>query len=307
MNKIKVGLIYGGQSFEHEVSLETARSIRENIDTDKFELIDIFIDRDGKFDESLLDQIDVAFLAVHGPNCEDGKLQAFLENRGVKYTGPGVEASRINMNKTVMHDVFKKNGLPTVDYKGFAEIDQTIIIKYIKETGLPVIVKPNNMGSSVGMTKLDRIDEIDIALKMALQCDDSIIIEKAIPKPREIEVAVMGNDKLIISEPGEVLTNGNVYSYETKYLNPFSTTVNTNLDQHQKDYVKSTAEKAYIVTGCKGYSRIDFLLSEEKIYINEINTLPGFTSISMFPKLMANIGIDYKDLITRIINLALEN
>jgi len=307
MNKIKVGLIYGGQSFEHEVSLETARSIRENIDTDKFELIDIFIDRDGKFDESLLDQIDVAFLAVHGPNCEDGKLQAFLENRGVKYTGPGVEASRINMNKTVMHDFFKKNGLPTVDYKGFAEIDQTIIIKYIKETGLPVIVKPNNMGSSVGMTKLDRIDEIDIALKMALQCDDSIIIEKAIPKPREIEVAVMGNDKLIISEPGEVLTNGNVYSYETKYLNPFSTTVNTNLDQHQKDYVKSTAEKAYIVTGCKGYSRIDFLLSEEKIYINEINTLPGFTSISMFPKLMANIGIDYKDLITRIINLALEN
>ena len=306
MNKIKIGIIFGGQSFEHEVSKMTAKSIIENIDRELFDFKEIYITKDGNFDEELLNDIDVAFLAVHGPNCEDGKLQKYLEIHKIKYTGPGVEASKINMNKTRMHEVFKNNNLPVVEYKGFNKIDLSKITAYINQIGLPVIIKPNNMGSSVGMTKINKINELPKALRLASECDSSVIIEKAVFKPREIEIAILGNNNLIISEPGEVLTKGEIYSYETKYENPFETTINANLSVEETKKVKEIALKAYKATGCKGYSRVDFLMDNINIYINEINTLPGFTSISMFPKLMAKIGIDYKTLITKIINLALE-
>lgn len=154
MNKIKIGIIYGGESFEYDVSKMTAKSILENIDRELFDVKQIYIDKNGNFEENLLDNIDVAFLAVHGPNCEDGKLQQILENRGIKYTGPGVEASQINMDKILQHDYFKKAGLPVVEYRGFDKNDIDTIKEYVENIGMPVFVKPNNGGSSIGITEL---------------------------------------------------------------------------------------------------------------------------------------------------------
>jgi D-alanine-D-alanine ligase len=306
MNKIKVGLIYGGASPEHDVSLMTAKSIREHIDNEKFDVVDIFINKNGQMDESLLENIDVAFLAVHGPNCEDGKLQKLLENRSIKYTGPGIEASKLNMEKIAMHDAFKAMGLPVVEYRGFAKNSIDDIGSYVNEIGLPIVVKPNNGGSSIGMSKIDRIEDLEKAINNAFKYDDKICIEKALLDLREIELGVLGNDDLIISKPGEVLSNGEFYSYENKYFKPFLTTTETELNDKAKIELKDMAQKAYKTTGCRGYSRVDFFLSGDKFYINEINTLPGFTSTSMYPKLMANIGISYRDLITKIIEFALE-
>lgn len=305
--KIKVGLIFGGASPEHEVSKMTAKSILDHIDLELFDVTEIYIDKNGKFDESLLSSIDVAFLAVHGPNCEDGKLQQFLEDRKIRYTGPGVEASRINMDKVLMHESFKKAGLPTVEFHSFNKSTLNQIDDYIKKIELPIFIKPNNAGSSIGISRVKDIDNLQTAIYEAFNYDDQICIEKAVDNPREIELAVLGNDDLIISNPGEVISHGEFYSYETKYFKPFETTTESKLTQNQIDELKDLAQKAYTATGCRGYSRVDFLLGSGKIYLNEINTLPGFTSISMFPKLMEAVGIDYKTLITRIINLALQD
>lgn len=308
MKKTKVGLIYGGESFEHEVSLMTAESIRKNIDREKFDVIDIFISKTGEMDENLLKDIDIAFLAVHGPNCEDGKLQQYLEDRGVKYTGPGVRASQISLNKTLMHSVFKNAGIPTIENRGFEKNETFQIEDYVKQIGLPVFVKPNNTGSSVGMNRADNMSELDSKIQEAFKYDDGICIEKAVIKPREIEIAVLGNDSLIISEPGEILTNGEFYSYDTKYIHPFDTTTKVeNLSIEEKEKVKKWAEEAYRLIEFKGYARVDFLYKDGIIYLNEIQALPGFTQISMFPKLMMEIGVSYKDLITKIIELGIEN
>jgi len=307
--KKKVGLIYGGNSFEHEVSKMTAQSIRENIDQSLFDIKEIYIDKSGNFDKTLLKDIEVAFLAIHGPNCEDGKLQKFLQDNGLKYTGSGAKASQINMDKIIMHDYFRKAGLNTVSYFGFNKIFPIKDIKKsVNKLGLPIIVKPNNTGSSIGILRVENIDQLDDALKEAFKYDNRIIIEKAVLNPRELEVAVLGNDKLLTSKPGEIFTHGQVYSYENKYCKPFKTNkVAEELSKTQVNQLKEMAETAYCITGCKGYARIDFFMDQNgQIYINEINTLPGFTKISMFPQLMQALGFSYQDLITEIIQLALK-
>jgi len=185
--------------------------------------------------------------------------------------------------------------------------DAEIIKKTEKEIGYPCFIKPNNTGSSIGISKATNIHELRQGMQKAFKCDEKIIVEEAVANPREIEVAILGNDNLMISEPGEIDSNGEFYSYETKYFKPFNTKMETELSEEKKRELKNLAEKAYKVTSCRGYSRIDFLIDkDEEIYINEINTLPGFTKISMFPKLMGEAGIPYKNLITKIINLALE-
>ncbi|MCL5410261.1 MAG: D-alanine--D-alanine ligase [Patescibacteria group bacterium] len=307
--KIKVGLIYGGASFEHEVSRMTAKSILLNIDKELFDVKEIYIDKNGNLDENLLKDIDIAFLAVHGPNCEDGKLQKYLEDRGIKYTGSGVAASALNMNKIRMHDAFKTAGLKVVEYFGCDKSWDLLKIKenIEKNFGYPCFVKANNAGSSVGVSRVDSESELKKALEEAFKCNEKIIVEAAVKNPREFEIAVLGNNELIISLPGEVNSDGEFYSYDAKYFHPFETKANAPLQSNQSDEIKEMAEKAYKVTGCRGYARIDFLMDGGgKIYINEINSLPGFTKISMFPKMMQAIGINYKDLITRIIQLALE-
>jgi D-alanine-D-alanine ligase len=307
--KIKVAIIYGGESFEHEASKMTAQSIKENIDRELFNVREIYIDKRGNFDQKLLKGIDIAFLAVHGPNCEDGKLQKFLENKNIKYAGSGVKASKINLDKVVMHNYFKRAGLKTVDYIGFDKSSSIENIEdSVKKIGLPVIIKPNNTGSSIGVSKVEKIDQFKKALKEAFKYDNKIIIEKAIINPREIEVAILENDKLVITEPGEIVTQGKLYSYESKYFKPFKTdSVAKNLSDVQSNKIKKMAETAYRVTGCSDYARVDFFMDRDgQAYINEINTLPGFTKTSMFPQLMQASGISYRDLITKIIKLALK-
>lgn len=308
--KIKVGIIYGGESFEHEVSIMTAKSILKNIDRSLFDVKEIYIEKNGHFDREKISDIDIAFLAVHGPNCEDGKLQADLEKRGIKYTGPGVEASKVNMNKSVMHKDFFKAGLPIVKYLPFSKSNSVQAVeKQLNEFNFPIFIKPNNTGSSVGISKVESEKDLDLAIKKAFKYDDNIIIEEGIKSPREFEIGILGNKELIISEPGEILSNGEFYSYDTKYLNPFM--VNTkvkDLSQNEIKNFKELAQRAYLLTDCRGYARIDFLMDKNRnIYINEISTLPGFTKISMFPKLMEASGISYKDLITKIIELGLKN
>ena len=307
--KIKVGLLYGGASFEHQVSKMTAESILKNIDQTKFSVREIYINKKGNFNKKLLKDINVAFLAVHGPNCEDGKLQRYLEREKIKYTGSGVEASRINMDKVRMHCEFQRTGLPVVDYIGFNSKQKikNIISKVEKELFFPLIVKPNNTGSSIGVEKINNHNELINAVRRAFKYDQKIIVEQAIENPRELEISVLGNKRLILSEPGEILTHGRVYAYQAKYFKPFKTkTVAANLTNYQIKEIKRMAKSAYLATGCCGYARIDFLMDKNgQIFISEINTLPGFTKISMFPKMMEVKGIKYKDLITRIINLAL--
>lgn len=308
--KIKVGLIYGGQSFEHEVSKMTAKSILDNIDREKFDVKEIYIPKDGKFDEKILDDINAAFLAVHGPNCEDGKLQQLLENRGIKYTGAGVKASRLNMDKVAQHEIFRSAGLNVTDYLIVKSTDDLAATgkKIEEKLGFPYFVKPNNGGSSVGMSRVVNINKLQEAISEALKLDNTLIIEKAVLEPTELEVAVLGNHDLTVSEPGEIIVpDDSYYSYENKYFDPYETIQVARIKPEIAGQIKEQAKIAYKATGCAGYARVDFLVDKKnKIFINEINTLPGFTKISMFPKMMAAKGISYKELITRIIELALE-
>jgi D-alanine-D-alanine ligase len=310
MERIKVGIVYGGKSPEHQVSKMTAKSILKNINREKFDVVEIFIDRNGNFDEELLKNIDIVFLAVHGENYEDGKFQRYLDNIGVKYTGSGARASEINMNKDLQKKCFQEAGLDVVSYFVISinENLDKVALKIDGEFGYPCIIKPINTGSSLGITKVSDPSKLLPALLSAGELNEKIIIEKAIEDHRELEVSILGNSDLIVSDPGEVLTGGEVYSYEEKYFTPFETTMDvTNLSLETIEKIKNWAEKAYRVTDCWGYARVDFFLAKNgDLYINEINTLPGFTSISMFPKALGAMGITYKDLITRIIELGLE-
>lgn len=305
----KVMVIYGGDSCEHEVSKMTAQSIIDNLDRQSFDVGEIYVDKKGKFDHSLLDSADVVFLAFHGENYEDGKFQKYLDKKGIKYTGSGALSSRINMDKKVQKEHFLKAGLKVADYFcvsveiGAQAIDQLIN----KKLTYPVFVKPRNAGSSIGISKVEKSQHLAKAIGEAGKISPKLIIEKAIIKPREIEVGVLGNSELEISEPGEILSNGNFYSYQTKYFKPFETQESVkDLDQKLQQKITDWSDRAYRATGCCGYARVDFLVDmSDNLYINEINTLPGFTSISMYPKLMKSRGYDYPKLLTKIVDLAL--
>lgn len=308
--KINVGVLYGGASCEHEVSKMTAKSILKNIDRAKFNVLEIFVDKNGDFNHKNLNKINIAFLAFHGENYEDGKFQEYLDSRGVKYTGSGAEASQINMDKDLQKIYFAKAGLKTVDYltiDGDASISETDE-RIVETLNYSCFIKPVNAGSSLGISKVSNKSDLKKAIIEANKIGTKIVAEKAVNKPRELEIAVLGNDNLIVSNLGEVLTSGQFYSYETKYLKPFSTSTSPkNLSENLSRKIKDWAKKAYKITGCKGYARVDFFLDRKgELYINEINTLPGFTAISMFPKLMEASGINYKYLITKIIELGLE-
>jgi len=308
MTKIKVGLIYGGKSFEHEVSKMTAESVLKNIDKDLYEVVSIYIDKKGKMDERLLQGIDIAFLAVHGPNCEDGKLQSFLEAKGIKYTGSGIIASKLNMDKIGMHEAFKRAELPIVKFIGFGKTHENseIIKKVEAEIGYPCFIKPNNAGSSIGISRARNIHELRQGILKAYNNDEKIIVEKAVEGVFDVELGILGNDDLLVSEPAKVVHEDDFYTYYAKYNNE-KTTIIFDIDPDTCKLIKTMAEKAFKSTGCRGYARVDFFLDQKgTVYINEINTLPGFTATSMYPKLMANSGINYRQLITKIIKLGLE-
>jgi D-alanine-D-alanine ligase len=359
--KIRVGVIFGGKSGEHEVSLRSAKSIMRAMDKGKYEVVPIGITHEGRWltggdplmaltggqtsmpellesgfvldaDASPVEpppahrelvpgtqaagipEVDVVFPVLHGTFGEDGTVQGLLDLADIAYVGAGVMASAVAMDKVVMKDVLRSHGLPVVDH---------VIVKRLKwesdpepiraevagSIGYPCFVKPANLGSSVGVSKAHAADEIDAAIDLAARYDRKVLVEKCVDQAREIEVSVLGNDDPIASLPGEVIPDREFYDYAAKYLDSASQLlIPAPLDQETSDQIRQVAVDAYVAFDCAGMARVDFLLSRTsgELFISEINTIPGFTSISMYPKLWEASGISYPELIDRLIELALD-
>lgn len=333
-NKKTVGVIFGGQSFEHEVSLVSARSVIKALDKNKYRLVLIGINKKGywlkgqaaekllkkgemvadkgEFIPHFLQSIDVFFPVMHGPFGEDGSIQGFLETLNKPYVGAGILGSALGIDKIVQKIIWQRYQLPVVDFSWFLKkewrLKRRILIKKIEERiKFPCFIKPANAGSSVGISKAHNRQELIKAINLAGKYDGKILIEKAVKKPREIEISVLGNDKPRASCPGEIIPSNEFYDYEAKYVDGKSKTIiPARMDKKTREKMKKTALLAYQTINCQGLGRVDFLLSGKKIYLNEINTIPGFTSISMYPKLWNASGLSYPKLLDKLINLACE-
>jgi D-alanine-D-alanine ligase len=350
--KIRVGILFGGRSAEHEVSLQSAKNIIDAIDANKYEVVLIGIDKKGQWHlneecrfllptvESGLPQLpetsenlalvpgtqheqlvplsgkqrpgalDVIFPVLHGPFGEDGTVQGLLKLANVAFVGAGVLGSAIGMDKDVMKRLLRDAGIPVARFivaNRFSS-DQIAFNDAREQLGLPLFVKPANLGSSVGIHKVKDRAEFDRAISDALNYDNKILIEECI-KEREIECSVLGNENPIASVPGEILPRHEFYSYEAKYLdeNGAVLEIPAKLQPEITERVRELAIKTFSVLCCEGMARVDFFLrNEEEIIVNEINTIPGFTRISMYPKLWEATGISYRELIDRLIQLAIE-
>jgi D-alanine-D-alanine ligase len=313
--KKRVAVIYGGRSGEHEVSLRSAQSIIDALDPEKYKVLHFLISKEGKWSPRPIvpephgnPEIDVVFPAMHGTFGEDGTLQGLLELAGLPYVGAGVLSSSVSMDKEVMKRLAKERGLPVVDYMVYSS-------GYLDEPGdsywkfeFPVFVKPANLGSSVGISKAHNRAELESALELAASFDRKVIIERGI-EGREFECAVLGNDNPIASVPCEILPSREFYDYDDKYLlEKAGTVIPANLSAEQTAELQRLARECYRAVECEGLARVDFLLetASNRLFINEINTLPGFTSISMYPKMWEHSGLPMPKLVDRLIELALE-
>lgn len=302
----KVLLIYGGSSTEHEVSCNSAKNIIKNIDKTKYDLTtlkitkdNIWISNDKMVDNIIeyLKQFDVIFPITHGTKGEDGKLQGMLDFFDIKYVGPKTGESFICMDKVYSKMFFEKLGVNVVPYEIYDKNKQINI-------PFPVIVKPANGGSSVGISKANNEQELNQAIEKANLYDSKIILEQFI-KGQELECAVLEDEEIIVSEVGEIKSANEIYDYDSKYINSESQTIiPAHIPNDISNTIKETAEYLFKKMNLKGLSRIDFFYDGNKIYINEINTLPGFNEISMYPKLITNLGISYQELITKLIENA---
>ncbi|HEU0141005.1 MAG TPA: D-alanine--D-alanine ligase family protein [Bryobacteraceae bacterium] len=309
--KLRVAVIYGGRSGEHEVSLRSAEAIMSAMDPEKYKVLQYFIDKDGKWRPRPIvaepngnPEIDVVFPALHGTFGEDGTVQGLLELADLAYVGPGVLASAASMDKEMAKRIFRERGLPVVEYVTAARGETAPGLPF----DLPVFVKPANLGSSVGISRASTPAELAGALELAGQYDRKILIERAI-SGQELECSVLGNDEPIASIPCEILPSRAFYDYDDKYLlNTAEFRIPAEIGESQIEEVRRLAVEAYKAIGCEGMARVDFLLesSSGKLYINEINTIPGFTSISMYPKMWEHTGIPFAKLVDRLISLALE-
>lgn len=307
--KIKIAILYGGISPEHEISKLSANSVMENINKEKFEIIPILISKKGEFNENKLKEADIVFPCLHGKGGEDGQIQKYLEKLHKSYIGAGPDASFNALDKIQTKKILKSFHLPIPSFQYFTKKEWTKNPdKIIGNILLPVFIKPSTTGSSIGISKISDISKIKEAVNKALKYDNNIIVEEVLEDIREIEVAVLGNDKLIISVPGEIIPSEEFYTYRAKYFSDSKLIIPAKLTNSQKKGIKDLAEKTYRALKIRGMARIDFFLEKDngKIYINEANTIPGFTKNSMYPKLMKKSGISYKDLITKLILLAQE-
>lgn len=351
MNRLNLVLMFGGNSGEHEVSLMSASSVARIIDKEKYNLHMIGVTKDGhwKYYKGPIDEIennnwrdyidesvkievlpmnemgmkiiengknvkvDVVFPVMHGPNCEDGKLQGFFETCGIKYVGCDVLSSALAMDKISFKRVLNDIGIDQVKYDFTTRYEyengkENVIERMIRKLGYPMFTKPSNMGSSVGIKKCTDRKELEEGLEEALKYDDRIVVEEGI-NPREIEIGVLGNHKVEASIAGEIIAGADFYDYEDKYIKGVSRTeMPADLSQDQYDKIRKMAIDSFGAIGGRGLSRVDFFIdkADEKIYLNEINTMPGFTSISMYPKLWEKTGMEYSKLVDRLIELALE-
>lgn len=339
--KVRVALVFGGRSAEHEVSLQSAKSILEAIDKDKYEAILIGIDKKGKWylnEESSLflnsenpklialnkknikeivltsgkikPQVDVVFPILHGPYGEDGTIQGLLKLSNIPFVGCSVLGSAVGMDKDVMKRLLREASIPVADFLVFKSFEkEKIHYQNIQEKlGLPFFVKPANLGSSVGVFKIFNEEDFKKALGDVFSYDNKILFERFI-KGREIECSVLGNDNPTASLPGEVIPKHEFYSYEAKYIDEDGAVLKipAELSEDLIKKVQNLAVRTFKTLCCEGMARVDFFLKEDgQILVNEINTIPGFTKISMYPKLWEISGISYTQLIDRLINLALE-
>ena len=313
--KTRVAVIAGGRSGEHDVSLRSAEAITQALESwpSKYELVPYFISRQGKWQPSPIvpepgsnPGIDVVFPVLHGTFGEDGTLQGLLELADLAYVGPGVLASSLCMDKEVMKRVCRERSLPVVDWVTVYR-DQIYPESIAERLDFPLFVKPANLGSSVGISKANNLDELRVALQLAAQYDHKIIVERTIVG-QELECSVIGNEKPIASTPCEIVPSREFYDYEDKYLlDQAKTLLPANLTREEIADVRRVAVEAYQALGCEGMARVDFLMDRGsgQLYINEVNTIPGFTSISMFPRMLEHDGIAFRDLVDRLIHLAL--
>ena len=317
--KLKVAVLYGGKSGEHDVSLMSAGSVMENLDDDRYEITPVFITREGKWDVSLekLREFDVAFPVLHGPNGEDGTVQGLLEVLGVPFVGAGVVGSAVGMDKVIFKDVMLAHHLPVAKHLVVRRGDWLmnrgeIEIEVITELQLPVFVKPANMGSSVGITKAGTMAQLAEAIEEAFKWDRKILVEAAVPNARELEVSVIGNDVLTASVVGEIVPKREFYDYQAKYLDKGDEAsgllIPAPIPDALSQLIREVAVEVAQVADVRGMARVDFLLdrSNGEVYVNEINTIPGFTEISMYPKLWLASGMTYPELLDKLIDLALE-
>ncbi|HJZ05513.1 D-alanine--D-alanine ligase A [Candidatus Amesbacteria bacterium RIFCSPHIGHO2_01_FULL_48_32] len=328
MGKIRVGVVFGGRSGEHEVSVRSAASIYRALDKNKYEVSLLGVDKNGRWhrmdqkwlpsgsemkslpsgDKSLVPQdekLDVVFPIIHGTYGEDGSLQGLLELMDVAYVGAGVLGSAVGMDKDVQKRLLMQSGIPVAKFEVVKDIEliKRLMLKY------PVFVKPVNMGSSVGVSKAASQKSLVVSLKQAFKYDTKAIIEEEV-KGRELEVSVLGNDDPIASIPGEVIAKRHeFYDYEAKYIdeNGAELKIPARLTKEQVSEIQKLAIRAFKVLECGGMARVDmFMRPDGQLVINEINTLPGFTSISMYPKLWEASGLSYSKLLDRLIELAIE-
>jgi D-alanine-D-alanine ligase len=312
--KLRVAVIYGGRTGEHDVSVRSAKAIMNGMDPAKYEIVEYFIDREGKWSPSpVLPEpgahpgIDVVFPVLHGTFGEDGTMQGLLELADLPYVGAGVLASSVSMDKEMMKRVCKERMLPVVDYVTVSR-ERADIPGICARLPFPMFVKPANLGSSVGISKAHDVTELEAAVALAAQYDRKIIVERGITG-RELEVSVLGNEAPEASLPCEILPSREFYDYEDKYLlDKAGTKVPADLTPEQTADLRRLAVECYRAVECEGMARVDFLLEAAtgKLYINEINTIPGFTSISMYPKMWEHSGIAFSALIDRLIALALD-
>jgi len=306
--KRKVGILYGGKSAEHEISLLSAKNVFDAIDKEKFDPVLVKIEKSGSFQINDIFNFDVIFPILHGPFGEDGTIQGLLKLAGIPFVGPGVLGSAVGMDKDVMKRLLRDSMIPIGKYTAFKDNDEIPSFADIVDgLGTPVFIKPANMGSSVGINKAHNEAEYLAALKDAFQYDAKVVIEEFI-YGREIECAVLGNENPKASVPGEITPTHDFYSYDAKYIDDkgASLQIPANLDEETTKRVQELAVKVFKTLCCEGLSRVDFFIKKNgSIIVNEINTMPGFTKISMYPKMWEASGISYTDLITRLIELGI--
>ncbi len=338
MSKLRIAVLFGGRSGEHEVSIRSAASVMTALDRAKYEVTPVAIAKDGRWlapaesakllpaelqptlssdtavtlsrEPDRTSGIDVVFPVIHGTFGEDGTLQGLLELADVAYVGSGVLGSACGMDKDVMKRLFREAGLPTVEHIALkrGEIDARWR-EGAERFGYPVFVKPANLGSSVGVAKAANDDELRAALDDAAQYDRKLIVERGVTG-REIEVSVLGNDQPEASPPGEIVPTEGFYDYEAKYVSDSAKLeIPAKLTAEQTAEVRRLAVKAFQAVECRGLARVDSFLEEStgRFLLNEVNTMPGFTSISMYPKLWEAGGLPYPQLLDRLIDLALES
>ena len=342
--KTKLHLLYGGKSAEHKVSLQTALAVTKALDMEKFEVHPIYIKDNGEWvkgnqidapvesvkelqlleqgtssapmllqDTKVETQPTVIFPLLHGPNGEDGTVQGLLEVLNLPYVGNGVLASSAGMDKVIMKNLFAQAGLPQVKYVHYLRVEwekeaDKVYSEIEDQLGYPCFVKPANLGSSVGISKASNREELAAAVKEAFDFDRKIIIEEGLVGAREIEIGVLGNDEPECSVVGEIVAKKDFYDYKAKYEDGetamiIPAEINEGIDKQ----VRQMAVTAFKAIDGAGLVRADFFLTKEgELYINEVNTMPGFTPFSMFPLLWQNTGIDYPSLIEKLVELAIE-